>query len=151
MSRACGGCTLCCTALAVPELNKPNGVPCVHLTPEGCGIYEDRPESCRVFQCAWLQGAGPRDTRPDRTGGVITCEDDTSPHKLGVAVVVYSDPNGKDPEENEYVLGVLRRAITMAPGTAILVRGDQPRKLLTHPASEYARKVAKLQAEGVLP
>ena len=50
--RKCGACTLCCTALAVPELDKPNGVPCKHLTPEGCGIYEDRPPSCRAFECA---------------------------------------------------------------------------------------------------
>lgn len=28
MARKCGTCTLCCTAMAVPELDKPNGVRC---------------------------------------------------------------------------------------------------------------------------
>lgn len=70
--RECGLCTLCCTALGVEDLDKPAGVPCVHLTPGGCGIYEDRPEQCRRFECDWLRGNGDRDLRPDRIGAVIT-------------------------------------------------------------------------------
>lgn len=71
MSRRCGPCTFCCTAAGVPELNKPAGVPCEHITPEGCAIYEDRPESCRDFECAWLQGATPKQARPDLAHGLV--------------------------------------------------------------------------------
>ncbi len=128
--RKCGACTLCCTTLAVPELDKPNGVRCVHLTDQGCGIYEDRPESCRTFECAWLRGAGEGlYTRPDFTGGVLTVEKDTSPDDLGEALVIYEDPNGKKALRSKYNFAILKRAMQMGE-TAILVSGEN-RKLFS--------------------
>jgi hypothetical protein len=53
--RRCGSCTLCCRVLAIDELDKPEGVLCRHCEPgRGCGIYSDRPESCRGFYCGYL-------------------------------------------------------------------------------------------------
>lgn len=68
----CGECTACCTLLLVPELNKAAGEPCVHLTPKGCSIYEDRPQSCRDLSCAYhmVDNANVA-MRPDNSGVVF--------------------------------------------------------------------------------
>ena len=68
----CCGCTECCrgpdrTLILTPEdiwsgkyrtngpalANKWNG-DCVYLTDQGCGIYKDRPQACREFDCRTL-------------------------------------------------------------------------------------------------
>ena len=68
--RECGDCTACCTVLAIVELQKPQRRACDHLCRSGCGIYADRPASCREFHCLWLRGALDADEalRPDRLG-----------------------------------------------------------------------------------
>jgi hypothetical protein len=68
--RNCGGCTACCTVLAVDELRKPMRWACQHLACNGCRIYEARPKGCREFDCLWLRGeiAGNESRRPDRLG-----------------------------------------------------------------------------------
>lgn len=71
----CGTCTLCCKVMRVADLEpvKERGTWCRHCEPgRGCGIYADRPESCRVYECAWLLSQSKADTafpaelRPDR-------------------------------------------------------------------------------------
>src|SRR4051812_6178776 len=53
--RRCGTCTLCCKVMTVQEINKPNGQWCPHcLKGHGCGIYSDRPNECRTFNCGYL-------------------------------------------------------------------------------------------------
>ena len=73
--RSCGGCTACCTVLAVHELHKPMRWACDHLDCGGCGIYEARPRGCRDFDCLWLRGEIPGDEsrRPDRLGVIFDC------------------------------------------------------------------------------
>jgi hypothetical protein len=68
--RQCGTCTACCTVLAIAELQKPARWACCHLAGDHCGIYEQRPQSCRDFNCAWLRGAvaGDESLRPDKLG-----------------------------------------------------------------------------------
>lgn len=74
-SRSCGACSLCCTVLRVDELGKRAGDDCVHQQgARGCGIYEDRPEICRAYQCLWRQGGLEEDERPDATGGIVDLE-----------------------------------------------------------------------------
>jgi hypothetical protein len=72
-SRSCLPCTACCTSLEVVEFNKPAGVPCVHLTPTGCGIYTDpkKPAICNTFRCGWLEGYGEKNERPDKSGVIL--------------------------------------------------------------------------------
>ena len=73
--RRCGTCTECCTALAVPELEKAQGERCRHLVAPGkCGIYETRPTSCRAYSCGWLVGALGSQDRPDRTGFILEAQ-----------------------------------------------------------------------------
>lgn len=64
--RQCGECTLCCTLLPVPVLNKPKLVNCVHCA-SGCSIYSERPIPCRTFHCEWLKGEFKEDMRPDKS------------------------------------------------------------------------------------
>jgi len=66
----CGSCQLCCHHTRVQVTEKEaenpklkavladkgwiipkNGSACIHLTDQGCGIYEDRPITCRGFDC----------------------------------------------------------------------------------------------------
>ncbi|WGM39398.1 YkgJ family cysteine cluster protein [Caulobacter sp. NIBR1757] len=74
--KSCGPCTLCCTVLDIPELSKAAGTPCRHLG-AGCGIYPDRPSSCRVFTCGWLAIEALGEAwRPDIAGFLIRDERD---------------------------------------------------------------------------
>lgn len=69
--RACGDCAACCMVLGVRELDKPACQRCDHQVAKGCGVYAERPSSCRVYRCAWLDGLGERRDRPDRLGVVL--------------------------------------------------------------------------------
>ena len=89
----CGKCTVCCTTLMVPELNKPAGVRCEHLTSQGCGIYDQRPDSCRVFDCGWKRFSSRQGVnitpklRPDRAGFMIYIQNKIPLSKLGTRPV----------------------------------------------------------------
>lgn len=63
--RECGSCTACCAVLGVPELGKGTYEVCTHVCGCGCGIYADRPRSCRTFTCEWLRGVLEVDGRVD--------------------------------------------------------------------------------------
>lgn len=87
MTNPCGTCTMCCKILRVDELAKARGQWCAHCTPGvGCHRYDTRPESCRDFECVWLQTQYQRageakmspDLRPDRCHVVIDVRSDAS-------------------------------------------------------------------------
>ena len=65
MERKCDGCTVCCTVLMVPELQKPMYEMC-KFCDKGCTIYNERPQSCRDFECGWLKGEMSEDMKPDK-------------------------------------------------------------------------------------
>jgi hypothetical protein len=71
--RECGECRACCVVYHIDglEYESPRWVPCHHLCAAGCGIYDDRPQGCRAFRCAWLKGWGTDDERPDRLGVIV--------------------------------------------------------------------------------
>jgi hypothetical protein len=75
--RACGSCSACCTVMAVHELEKGTYEACRHLCESDCGIYADRPTSCRTFECQWLRGVLEVDgsidiaLRPDSCGVIF--------------------------------------------------------------------------------
>ena len=75
--RKCGSCSLCCKLLAVTELDKPLGKWCEHCKPGrgGCGIYDNRPESCREYECHWLRGDLSEHWEPLRCGMVTLASD----------------------------------------------------------------------------
>jgi hypothetical protein len=72
--RECGACDACCVVFEIqePSIAKPAGVPCRHLTKQGCAIYEQRPNTCRAWLCGWRLIAGlPENWRPDLCGILI--------------------------------------------------------------------------------
>lgn len=72
-SRECGECAACCSILGVHEIDKPKNTPCPHQTGKGCSVYENRPNSCRTYQCLWQAGAieGDERRRPDNFGVIF--------------------------------------------------------------------------------
>jgi hypothetical protein len=64
---------MCCKLLGIEELQKPPGVWCKHVAHgKGCGAYDERPGSCRSFNCYWLVSPylGP-EWKPDKSKFVI--------------------------------------------------------------------------------
>jgi Fe-S-cluster containining protein len=59
----------------IEEMHKPAGQKCEHLCAHGCSRYADRPATCRAYRCAWLDGYGEDDLRPDRSGIVYDLRD----------------------------------------------------------------------------
>ena len=83
MAGDCGTCTMCCSVMAINELSKPKNILCVNCSiGVGCKIYDDRPPSCRVFRCLWLQtqtlgaNALPLQMRPDKSKVVLVASPD---------------------------------------------------------------------------
>ena len=87
-SRTCGECTLCCKLMGVPELKKPSAKWCESCDQgKGCTVYEERPNSCRNFQCFWLMDENfPDDFRPDRIHALAAFNDTPD------SVVLHVDP-----------------------------------------------------------
>ena len=79
----CGECTACCTLMEVTEIRKPRCKACGYLDGKGCGIYESRPQSCREFECIWLQSQKRDEPWPKRM----------RPDKCGIMFVPTTDPN----------------------------------------------------------
>ena len=76
-ARTCGDCTLCCKLMGVPELKKPSARWCASCDQgKGCTVYEERPPSCRNFQCFWLMDENfPEEFRPDRIHALAAFND----------------------------------------------------------------------------
>jgi len=78
-NRECGECTVCCVTLRIEEedLNKLADTPCPNLTvKKGCSIYENRPNICRGWYCAWrFMAQLGNEWRPDRSGIVLRLND----------------------------------------------------------------------------
>jgi Fe-S-cluster containining protein len=55
--RDCTACGACCAAPDIHALEKPLGVPCVHLSPAClCAVYVARPAVCWGYQPDWVCG-----------------------------------------------------------------------------------------------
>ena len=87
--RQCGSCTSCCTLLEVTDVGKSMNEWCKHCDAgKGCAIYDDRPQMCRSFSCAWLQGHLNDEWFPEKSGMVVHFSQD--------AVNVQVDPSYPD-------------------------------------------------------
>jgi Fe-S-cluster containining protein len=81
-TRDCGTCVACCVAPEIPGTGSAWKQPCPKLEgPEvsasacagekNCTIYADRPNECVEYNCAWIEGYGLEEDRPDRCGVLI--------------------------------------------------------------------------------
>lgn len=102
-SRTCGGCTLCCSLVAVKEINKPRRTWCEHCTKGvGCQIQETKPQACAEFDCLWLMGGfaseklqmkGKKPKDFGKYGPAF--EDNQRPDKLKAIFYFHTAPSGK--------------------------------------------------------
>ena len=79
MSRTCGTRTLCCELHRIPELNKPGGIVCEFDTGTSCSQYDNRPTSCRQYNCTWIVdafGISSEKDRPDKLGVLFDLKDE---------------------------------------------------------------------------
>lgn len=99
-ARQCGSCTSCCTLLEVTEVGTSVNEWCKHCEAgKGCTIYDSRPQMCRSFSCAWLQGHLDDDWFPEKSGMVVHFSQD--------AVNVQVDPSYPDRWRQEPYFGKL--------------------------------------------
>ena len=126
-ARVCGSCTLCCKLLTVPDLErpKPRDVWCPHCVQgKGCGIYERRPSSCRVFDCVWLQRPGlPDSLRPDRSRVVLTTRAEDH------ALIAQVDPGFPDAWRRPEMARLLK--LNLGKGVKVMVRTGELVRVLT--------------------
>lgn len=61
----CEGCTACCEAFDIVELNKPHSTACSFCKNSGCSIWDKKPVACNTFSCLYLQEEMPKELRPD--------------------------------------------------------------------------------------
>lgn len=76
--RPCGDCTGCCQGVLAVNVhgNLARGrKPCSFLVENKCMIYNERPNVCRKYQCAWSQGLLDDDMRPDKCGIMVSVGD----------------------------------------------------------------------------
>jgi len=98
LQHECGPCTACCVHVPIPAgivapKAKPAGVTCPHLEEQGCARYDDRPDTCVRFHCAWLaDGTWPEAWRPHEAG--LLCLREMMPNGT-TASVVYETVAGR--------------------------------------------------------
>lgn len=119
--RVCGPCQACCLVLGVPELGKLSGNPCPHACSVGCGVYQSRPGSCRVYRCLWLQGSFKAEHRPDLVGLVI----DTNESGEIVVVREVNENDFAKPEAQSLVRSIkeLTVYVVLCNGKRLVIRG----------------------------
>lgn len=134
MRRSCGGCTMCCKTMGVPDL-EPTKKPhqwCQHCQiGKGCGIYETRPKTCKEFECVWLQDTRnlfDESCRPDRVGVVIVPADD------GMGLIAHCDPSRPTAWRNEKILARLK---VCAKGGYLAAARAGPRYWVITPTTEW--------------
>lgn len=106
MKRECGSCTECCTVMGVPELNKADYSKCKHECGK-CDIYNQRPDSCRQFECGWLLGKLPQKHRPDKSKIVVYT--DKSPDRVSVIFMAETVPNASNSKNGKEIVEYLQR------------------------------------------
>jgi hypothetical protein len=140
--RQCGPCTACCTIMGVSDLDppKPQRTACAHLCQKGCGIYHDRPRTCREFYCLWRYGLGDFKDRPDKSGIVFSFSQVGGEGWVVGRIVA---------AETEAASEAINRAIQTHP--VIISEASGGHRLVVHPAHQvrakekYSRMMAALK------
>jgi len=139
MERKCDECQLCCELVPVEEILKKAGHKCEHQKEGvGCGIYKNRPLSCRFYSCGWLGMAEAKGlARPDKSHYIIHPEPDTiemttnggSPREIKV-MVIWCDPKFPDAHRDPKLRYILDRNKIVAK-----IAFDSVRSILVIPPS----------------
>jgi hypothetical protein len=90
--RNCDGCAMCCKLPSIDELTKPRLEWCRHCVGHSrCGIYEQRPPTCREFYCGYRLDPDLDDRwKPSTSKLLVTFEADAN------RIVIHVDPTRPD-------------------------------------------------------
>ena len=121
MNRECGQCNACCIVFDIDEMQKKAGDRCERLCPTGCSRYDDRPSECRAYRCAWLNGVGDDDMRPDLLGVVIDARS-AGKHRIASAMEVWAGAS-KEPRARAAIDAIA------SGGAAVLVQSPRAGRL----------------------
>src|SRR5947208_3435741 len=118
--RVCGECRECCVTLTIdkPDIQKMPGAACRHSLQGGCGIYESRPDVCRVFFCGWRKLAAiPDDWRPDKSGILVVGENNDDPRFRPGALSLFVTGNPlktiRRPDFLDFVIQNVRNSVAL--------------------------------------
>lgn len=120
---------MCCKVMSIPELDKPMGLWCQHCTPgKGCDAYDERPPSCRVFQCLWLVDPGiPDELKPNRSKVIFDQDTD------GTRLIVRCDSSAPNAWRNPLVYNQIKQGARYgwSRGMMVVVTVDRNLWLIT--------------------
>jgi Fe-S-cluster containining protein len=87
--RDCGSCTACCTWLIGNAYGHSfgNGRSCKFLCEGDCSVYKARPKTCEGYFCAWAQELIDEDYRPDKSGVLVSVEQNENGQYLKVLTI----------------------------------------------------------------
>jgi len=128
-NNTCGDCTLCCELLPIAEINKPHSQLCGDCTlKKGCGIYNTRPESCRNFNCLFIESNDMGELLRPNNCNVIFERITT---KIYLAINHYNDPRAYESELvanyiqtlNKSGISVVSTSFTNEPNEFFLAEG----------------------------
>lgn len=147
--RECGPCTACCTWLGIEELKKHTAQKCKHLRNpvyknKRCGIYASRPGACRDYLCAWRNGFGPDNMRPNESGILVTPYDSESVKGMISYTVNVFDMKKADGKVNDTVASLLTllgtdevRLVNIAGKTALFFKDGKVYRCALLPGEGY--------------
>ena len=128
---------MCCSVLAVTELGKPACTDCPSASKRGCAVYATRPQSCRDFECLWLQTQEmPDDLKPDVSKVMLSATLD------GQRVVAYVDPAYPNAHRRGAMAKFIDRLVAVGQ-EVIVVCGDQRAVLTSRPEAYRTLRVLK--------
>lgn len=116
--RTCDNCSLCCKLVGVDRFKKKMGEWCTYAnTKKGrCTIYDTRPDECKKYNCAWLDGNVPLDLSPLKTKCVVVMRDDEEGKHV---IRVIEDVEGN---AVKYFSDYLQRCIQAGLGVQVFTR-----------------------------
>lgn len=149
-ARECGPCQACCELPTVPELKKPMFTRCENLCAAGCSVYDERPQTCRAFVCAWLRGDAflADDDRPDRLGLMLeTCVSQPSGESPLQYVLIWETRPGVFAEEGSRASALVESLVARWP---VRLQGYQTKtRYLAPPQLEHVARELERRAKAV--
>ena len=161
-TRSCGDCIVCCVWPVRPEGHLPASasteeqVPCVQLvhsgdpdgipvSGRGCLVYDDRPEMCRTYKCAWRSGMFANEgMRPDISGILV------EPRENEALGVVFKFTWLREGAEETHLA---EQAMCVLAQVAIVMTGRKlaSNETMSGPAVLLEEAVVLLRAGGHIP
>jgi len=112
MSRECDGCTSCCTGvITFTDVDANDNIivstrehGCTKYA-KGCTIYNDRPKTCKEFDCLYIQDEGlPEIMKPSNCGFIMHGYNATDTENS--RIVLSQNTDGPDIDERALLWGL---------------------------------------------